>query len=379
MQSSRRASSRRRSIAAAASLALLSASEISRAEAHDAERAPATPATATGPVELDPNRAFPERVILLLRTPGDEGVMTRLRAELVESEWRILEVRPDERDVPAALGTSAERERASAAVRVDARRGMIDLWVLRPDGPVEETIDASGDAQSEQILALRVSEALRARGLLLSRSESAPLAMAPQPAVAPEARVDSTPVVSSHDAPRPSGLWFALGPAVTLSPGGLEPLLSVDAGARWDAGERWSFCLDALLPVTRQSVSAAEGEADMATWLFGGSVELEWATLPFGGFRSALGAAGTVTTMSGSAGPGFAGVDDTVAAFAPLANTSFHLQLGRSFRLRSAVAVGATLPTVRIEFASREVARWGRPFVLMNVVLEANFGAIAAD
>jgi hypothetical protein len=252
---------------------------------------------------------------------------------------------------------------------------MIDLWVLRTDGPVEETIDASGDAQSEQILALRVSEALRARGLLVSRpvAPEEQESIAPPPAAATAARVDAAPEQAPHAASRSGQLWFELGPAVVLSPGGLEPLLSIDAGVRWEVTERWALCLDALLPVTRQSVTAPEGEADMSTWLFGGSVELEWATLPFGGFRSAIGAAGTVTTMSGSAGPGFAGVDDTVAAFAPLANTSFHANLGRSFRLRSAATVGAAFPTVRIEFGSREVASWGRPFVAVTLTLEANF------
>ena len=93
-------------------------------------------------------------MIVLVRSAGDDGVMMRLRADLRESGWRILEVRDDERFAAAPLGGVAEREGASAAVRIDTRRDAIELWVSRPDGPVEDTV-ASTEPLSDQVLALR--------------------------------------------------------------------------------------------------------------------------------------------------------------------------------------------------------------------------------
>jgi hypothetical protein len=298
--------------------------------------------------------------------------MARLRADLRESQWRILEVRPDERFEPPSIGASAARARASAAIRVDARRGVIELWVLRPDGPVEETI-SSDEQHSEQVLALRGAEALRARGLLLSQPdhgggetprpspiESKPVVDAPGPKSAESA---------GGDAPR---LWLALGPGVALSPGGLGPLPLVELGLRLDFAERWSLQASGLLPLSQQSIAAAEGEAEVATTLVSGALGIEWARLPFGGISSAIGAGAAFTTMSGNADTsGFDDATDTVTTLALLLGSSFHASLTDWLRLRTALVLGTTQPEVSVRFGSREVASWGRPLFVASVALEA--------
>ena len=374
MPSSRRASLPRRSLAAAWSVLLIWPVRVGFAESPSAsESSPQEPAPPPADYELDPTRAFGDRVILLVRTPGDDGVMTRLRADLLGSEWRIVEIRLDERFEPGPLGISAERERASAAVRIDTRRGTIELWVLRPDGPVEETIATPTDQRSEQVLALRVAEALRARGILLSGPKRRGREPAPRPTPEPSSAVPrndgAKPSVPARDRDR-AWLWFELGAGLALSPGGLEPLALAEAGARFEFAERWSFSLNALLPVSHQTVTAAEGEAEVSTWLAGGGLDFEWTRLPFGGLRSGIGAALAVTTMSGNAGPDFASSEDVVTTFVPLARSSFYVDLGRRFRLRSGVAVGTTLPEVRVAFGSRDVASWGEPVLVMSLVLE---------
>jgi hypothetical protein len=332
------------------------------------------PATPPAGYELDPTRAFGDRVILLVRTPGDDGVMTRLRADLLRSEWRIVEIRLDERFEPAPLGISAERERASAAVRVDPRRGTIELWVLRPEGPVEETIATSNDQPNEQVLALRVAEALRARGILLSGPRRRGREQASRPIAEPSGAVPGKRGAKSsapaHHRSDRAWLWFELGAGLALSPGGLEPLALAEAGARLEFAERFWFYLNALVPVSHQTITAREGEAEVSTWLAGGGLDVEWSRLPFGGFRSGIGAALAVTTMSGSASPDFASSEDVVTTFAPLARSSFYVDLGRRFRLRSGLAVGTTLPEVRVAFGPRDVASWGEPFLVMSLVLE---------
>jgi hypothetical protein len=373
MPSLRRASLLRRSVAIAGYLHV-SAAGYALAQPDAAPEPGAAPVVPLSPNELDPTKAFADRVILLVRMPGDDGVVQRLRADLQGSQWRIVEIRPDERFEQPSLGASAEHERASAAIRVDARRGVIELWVLRPDGPVEETIGSSDPQQSEQVLALRGAEALRARGLLVSRPDpSRSEALNPPIAAETNPIVDAPPALPSQsersDAPR---LWLALGPGVLLSPGGVGPLPLAEVGLRLDFAERWSLCANGLLPVTEQSLAAAEGEADVRTSVVAGALDLEWARLPFGGIRSGVGAGAAVTAMSGTSdSPGFDVASETVTTLALLVDSSFHADLADWLRLRSSVVLGASLPEVSIRFGSREVASWGRPFFAASAVLEA--------
>jgi hypothetical protein len=323
-----------------------------------------------------PDAAEPERprVILLLRTPGDDDTMSRLRFELQDGGWRILELRPDERFETEPLGSAAVREGATAAVRVDGPRGAVELWVNAPQGPVGETFTAQGERAVGPVLALRVAESLRARGLLVP---AAPARTVDEPPPSPP------PVVEERKAPRPAAperppvrtgprLSLELGPGVALSPGGLPPLAVVDLGARLELARVWSLSLAGMIPLTRQRIGAVEGEAEIATYVAGALVELEWATFPFGGLRSGAGGGASVSTMSGRAASGFDDTDETVTVFTPLARTSLHVNLASWLRLRTGAAAGATVPALRVAFGSREVARWGRPFVLASVVLEAS-------
>jgi hypothetical protein len=369
MQSSRRASLLRRSASAGILFVLVASRAPADPASPDSSAEPGTPANADA---LDEPPGV-ERVIVLARTPGDEGAILHLRAELGESDWRVLEVPFDERDA-RSLGRIAERERASAVVRMDARRGVIELWVRRPEGAVEEALDASGEARSESVLALRVVEALRARGLRIERAhaEPPPALEAPPPVVAPApAKVAPAPPVpeARGDAAR---LWLALGPGLLVSPGGLDPELVIEADVRIEFAARWSLGASGLVPLATRSLSGPEGEALVATWLAGGVLELEWARLPFGGVRSGLGAGVSVTSMSGDAEQGFEGANDTVTSFAPQARSSFHVDLGESFELCAGVALGVTIPEVKVAFGERTAASWGRPFFLASIALETS-------
>src|SRR5262245_20742673 len=90
MPSSRRASSLLRS--AAAGLFLVTGSFAAAAQ---------SPGTA----ERGAGSPLASRVIVIARTPGDDGVVTRLRAELAESDWSALEAERDERAAPSPLAS----------------------------------------------------------------------------------------------------------------------------------------------------------------------------------------------------------------------------------------------------------------------------------
>jgi hypothetical protein len=247
--------------------------------------------------------------------------------------------------------------------------------VQRPEGPVEETIGASGEPFDEQVLALRGAEVLRARGLLVT--PAAPHDGEANPG--PVERTKAPPPVDATEAAgapppgaEPSRLWLALGPGMTVSPGGFGVLPLADIGFYLSFEKRWSAGVRGLLPLSSRSVSAAEGEANVATWFALGLVELDWARFGWGGLRSGIGGGAAITTMSGRADEsGFAGASDTVVAFAPLVSSSFHAGIGSSFRIRSSLALGATFPEVRVSFGEREVASFGRPFFVASVLIES--------
>jgi hypothetical protein len=367
MRSSRHVWSPRRSVAAFVWALASTFAVTAHAEAPDAKRAPVTPTTPDSETERP-------RAILLLRTPGDDDTMSRLRFELKDGGWRILELRHDERFESEPLGTAAEREGATAAVRVDRPRGSAELWVRAPQGPVGETFSAAGERAVGQVLALRVAEALRARGLLLPPAAPRAVEAPAEPArpIANE-RAAPAPVVTppSMRGPGPR-LSLELGPGVSWSPGGLAPLAVADAGVRLELARVWSLSVVGVIPLVRQRIGGAEGEAEISTFVVGGLGELEWARFSFGGLRSGVGAGAAVSTMSGRASSGFESAAETVLVFTPLARTSFHAGVTPWLRLRAGVAVGATLPTVRVAFGSREVARWGGPFVISSVAVEVS-------
>jgi hypothetical protein len=178
-------------------------------------------------------------------------------------------------------------------------------------------------------------------------------------------------VAAAGDAERRSSRFsIDVGAGLALSPGGMGPLAVLDLGLRVEVARVWSLAGLGLIPVSRQSVRGAEGEALVSTYVVGGLLELEWARLGFGGFRSGLGAGATLSWMSGRPASGFRRNDELVSVLSPLARTSFHADLARWLRLKSALAFGLTLPSVRVALDSREAASWGQPFVVASLAVE---------
>jgi hypothetical protein len=355
--------------------ALVATRAVSVAAAEADETVATPPAVAPTTSAADAESTANSRVILLIRTRGDDETITRLRFELQEGGFRILEVRADARSKAEPLALTAERERVDGAIRVDAPLGRVELWMRQSGEAFEETFTSDSGATSGLVLAVRVAEALRARGLLLPPVSEPPVveparAEPPSPNIRAEPRPSPAERAPSPDAP--TRFWLELGPGLVMSPGGIGPLAVIELGLRLEFVQRFSICLDGTIPFSRQTVEASEGEASVASSIAGGLVELEWARFSAGGLRSGLGAGASVTTMSGRAASGFVGADDTVVAFTPLARTSFHVNVGDRLRLRAGVLAGFTFPEVRVAFGEREVARFGRPFALASLSLEAN-------
>jgi hypothetical protein len=107
--------------------------------------------------------------VVVVRVPGDERIVIRLRAELRSHAWRVIEITPRGEQARRSLETLAANRGASAALRARPHQLAIELWTM-PQGDQEtagseELIVATGAGADAGVLALRVSEALRARGV----------------------------------------------------------------------------------------------------------------------------------------------------------------------------------------------------------------------
>jgi hypothetical protein len=332
------------------------------------------------------------RVILLVRTENDEGVMNRVRAELRTSAWQILELRVDDRLARLPLGKLAEEQAVRAAVRFDASDGHIELWVFRPAGNVEEAVTGSGE-RDDAVTALRITEELRARGLTLGPESAAPekAATLEQPArpttiekrerARSQARPNVAPrTITSAQADHASadtearrgarGLWLQLGPALSGGPGALGPSFAGWSGVRLEVTPRWSGSLLGLVPILPQKLDGPEGSADVSTYLLGASIDLAWLRLPRWQAGFGVGAAWAQSEMSGAARSGYVSEHASVSALMSLARLTAQLQLAERWRLGLGALGGIALPEVSVKFGDRLAGRWGRPALLATLDLQ---------
>lgn len=339
----------------------------------------------------------PARVILLVRTVNDDGVMNRVRAELGASAWRILELRLDERLGRVPLSELAAQQQARAAVRFNAAEARVELWVFRPPRDLEETLDAADERDDDAVVALRISEALRARGLDLG-AEAKLSAEAKDPAEGEgqgEAKGPEASREAAKPSPRPeqaakaaaarevtgpgevreqdrSGheLWLELAGAVSGSPGELGAAIGAWGGARLALGPRWACSLFGVIPLSSQQLSGVEGSARVASYLLGASTEAAWLRRPRWQLGAGVGLAGSRTEMEGTAASGYVGSGDAVYALSPLARVTARVQLAEGVWLSAGGLAGLAFPEVSVKFADRVAAHWGRPLLLATLGLE---------
>ncbi len=318
-----------------------------------------------------------------MRTPGDDAVVARLRAELAPSRWAIVELRPDARRAALPLAELALREGATAAVRAHAARGEVELFVAHEGGGVEETVSVPEGRENERVLALRTTEVLRARGLDLDRAPAATSAEVPAlptrgaPAPGPHDRGVVPPPATLGTARRPAdrSVWLEVAPAASLGPGGLPPAVEGALAARADLLGPWSVALFATVPLVPQTLEAPEGRARVSTFVAGAALDGAWLGGRVAALSSGFGAGLSATGMSGEPNAGYQGADDTVLAGMPFVRSAASLVLTPTLRLVARVSAGVTVPRVRVYFGDREAATWGGPVLSASLGLEvALFG-----
>lgn len=305
-------------------------------------------------------------VIALVRTPGDDALMQRLRAELSALGWRVVEV-PHGAD--AALPRLARQSGAFAVLRAQpARRGVV-LWVGDPDTErteYEGEIDGR-DLPNDGVRALRAVEHLRALWVRLENREASAKASAASSEHDGDQGRRGDAVSSSG-----SRSWIGVGPALSFSPGGIGPLVHAALGLSVEPHPAWAFGGNAAWPLHRDVLSIAEGRVASQAALFSvfGEHAL-WTTSPE--LRLGLAAGLARLTFEGHTSQPYAG--ESAALLAALASARLGLiaALSSEWRVRSEVDLGLSLPRLTAISVDREVLSWGRPLALGRVLLEYGF------
>jgi hypothetical protein len=143
--------------------------------------------------------------VLIVRVPKDTAVVARIRAELEANDFWVREVGPDTASARAPLPVLAANAGARAALRMQTARSAIELWVASEGGASGggEVVRLPNDDRDDALLAVRATEAMRARGLRLPRRSEGPAAVSSDGRMPASSVVGGTPSTTTTD-PNPA-------------------------------------------------------------------------------------------------------------------------------------------------------------------------------
>jgi hypothetical protein len=309
--------------------------------------------------------------------------------ELRTYGWELVEVFEEEVAGGYALADAAAERHVRAAVRINVERGHIEIYVARTWGNAHEVLSSEDGNVDSQVLALRVTEALRAHGLapspVVESSRLSTTMQSPSPnaaATAPQAieqvrqttpRVDASERsqrVSQNANATANGLWLQLAPLLGGSPGGLGMEISGHVGLRAEISPRWALSLMGTVPLRSHAIQAQQGHASVRFQMLGGAGEVTLLRRPFGSAALGLGVTAIVMSLSGSPKPGYIGVNETAFTQAGQAYLRLLGAPHQHFHVFGLVTGGIAVPVASVRFAEQQVASWGAPFVAVGVGCE---------
>ena len=319
-------------------------------------------------VLMTASRAYAEPTRILV-IPNDEmkGVGARLSAELRTLGFEVIVAdRPMAETGRETLEDAAREAHAVAALFFRASRAGVEVWVM--DRVTQKTVlrevvvPKSGD---DALVAVRAVELLRASLLEVQAPAFVPGEAAPTPAT--EALVARPP-------PRAPSTAFEIGPAFSVSPGGVTAAPHVLAGLRWHAARRLDLGVTTIAPIVPAVVNGAEGRSTVT--LTSSYVVGDLLLLPCDATFSARAGVGVGilwTHLEGSSSPGFRGRSDDVFTSLWVVHAGLSRALGTSVRLWLDATLAFTAPRLVVRFAGHHVAEWGRPALLGAAGLELPF------
>jgi hypothetical protein len=313
--------------------------------------------------------------------PHAAALTGRLRAEFAALGLDVVVVDgPSTPLTRVELEAVARREGAALAVHATDSTDGVELTIVdRLTGKtlVREVLARDRTSSDpDAVVALRAVELLRASLLeiqLGEQGEVTPTRELRQVAQLPAAAGPATNAANTLPAPATeSVVALALGGAIAGHAGvpGVVPALSADLW--WQPTARVATGIWGLIPVGGANIERAEGTAELATFAFGSGLRFV-----FGGRDSrwtgglGAGAAALWTNVTGKqAGPNYELASARLVTVGPYAEAALAFHFTRAFAVRAEFRSAVTFPDATVEFAGREVAELGRPFLAGGLGLE---------
>jgi hypothetical protein len=292
--------------------------------------------------------------IVLVTDQADAGIVPLLRAEFEALGMQVdLVDRGPSEIVPRDLSLLARRHQAVAAVRVLGAPGSVEVWIAdRVTGKVvlRQVIEKSGGKVDETLVAVRAVELLR--GSLMELD---------------------APHESRGDLPPPAALRalasfvdqrerFALGVsgAGMWSAGGATMVPAFTLALTWRAWRWFAWRASGATALVAATLSAQEGSAELT---------LRWAEIDalvvtppsIGRFRGSLGLGLGLHALSMEGRPivPYTGDKETLWSLAPTVSASGGYVVAGPARVVVGAWAASMLRFSRVQFAGREVGRYG--------------------
>lgn len=333
-----------------------------------------------------------EHTILLTATESQVDLRERLRTELTQGGWLVIEL-PPSTDAPSRVPDEVARHvHATVAMRIDPQ-GDVELWVVDPESGAtvhHESIDTQPD-EAPDVVSLRVVEVLRARLLKLGVSVPTAVSHAAEPQQAPPP--ETPPAVPPESAPKepagmtadhgqralPSGgaptartpqtIDVSAAPIAAWSPGGLGLSAQIGVQGLYVFDRKWAIGIAGIVPIGSASVQEQMGTVAVSWGYAGISFERRF-LYDHGGFALGVTAGVVAQYLSGEATAPYQGATDWVATGAALGRVGTRFNLSESLRVRLDGSLGAAAPRPVVMIADHRAATWGRPLLLLSLGLE---------
>jgi hypothetical protein len=129
--------------------------------------------------------------------------------------------------------------------------------------------------------------------------------------------------------------------------------------------------LDTFVPLRASTFTGPEGEAELGVSLMGAFAEVSL-TDPLARADVMVGGGAWVALLSlrGRAQPSYLGSSVQVVTLVPHLDLAARARIGRRIAFIARASGAVATPKANVRFAGREVAAWGRPFMLGAIMIE---------
>jgi hypothetical protein len=297
----------------------------------------------------------PSRVrIVLVTNHSEASIVPLLRAEFEALGMHVdLEDRGPSEIVPRDLSLVAQRHQAVAAVRVLWAVGGVEVWIAdRVTGKVvlREVIEKGGGKVDDTLVVVRAVELLRGSLMELDAPHEPRGDVPPPPALRALAGF-------ADDRER---YWLGVSGAGMWSAGGATTVPAFTLALTWRMWRWLAWRASGATALVPAKLSAQEGTAELTLrWV---EVDALWVTPPsMGRVRASLGVGVGLHAlfMEGRPIAPYSGENETLWSLAPTVSASVGYVVAGPARVVLGAWAGSMLRFSRVQFAGREVGRYG--------------------